>query len=364
MNKTLTISILLLTCGCYVSEELPADQDVWPYANPSAVQLDEQELLSLDRMLQDGEFDQIRGMIIIKDDQLVFENYYNSGSRNEIRPIGRGTFSILAVAFDLFIRDGYIQRIDEPIYKYLPEYEMIFEQDEQKQLITFEHLLTHRSGLVWNETIGSLNNDLSRMKQNADWVDYILSKPLEAPPGLRKVINNGSGHLLSRIFQNVLGAEDLKDYLHDNLFSPIGIERVEWLESPDGIPDGSAGLFMTTMDLTRIGYLLLHQGRWTDRQRVIATDWVVALGSEQVEVSTDYSLGYAWYLFSRTRNQMLSLSDNTFFLSGETGQSLYILPDRNMVICIMADNYYSSLFNPSFSVFVRILNTMEHQVVN
>lgn len=364
MSKFYLILLLWTTTSCYLSEELPEDQQVWLYDQPQSVGLNEGALLSLDADIKDGLFEEIRGMIIIKDGKLVFENYYNTGSRHELRPIGRGTFSIMALATGLLIDDGLIASVDDPIHSYLPEYASIFEEDPEKKEITFRHLLTHTSCLVWDETFGSFHNDVSEMKGNADWVKYILSKELEAPPGsLRIITNSGSGHLLSHIFQNLLD-EDLETFLRNRLFARIGIERLEWLRAPDGLPDGTSGLYMSTLDLTRVGYLMLMEGRWLDKKRILSADWIYTLSTEQVPVA-DYSYGYGWLLFSPSKSQSLSLPESsTFFLAGETGQNLYVIPERNMVICILADNFYGNLFNHSYRLFVRVLGASEPGTMN
>lgn len=364
INNVTHILIIFGFFSCYVGEELPPDQEVWEYAYPTKVGLDDRSLYELDSLVKEGLYSQINGIIIIKDDQLVFENYYNLSGRNEVRPVGRVTFSILTLALDLFIADGYIN-LDERIQTYLPEYEEIFKDDSLKKLVTVRHLIEFKSGLAWNESLG-IDNDLFNMKSQPDWVGYVLSKPMEAPPGLRTVINSGGGMILAKILQNQLENRSLLNYMHENLFSPIGINDVHWEESPNGTLNCSNGLFLKNIELTRIGYLMLNEGRWTNKRRVISRDWVLEITTEKSEVSNNYSFGYSWWLFSDPfNNNWIRLQENTtYFAAGESGQSLYVLPDKNMVICITAENQSVNFFNNSLGLFIKSLESLQPALTN
>lgn len=364
MNKGCYILLLALLSSCYIGEELPPDQQVWEYAYPTSVGLSDESLYATDQALKDESYGLINGMIIIKDDRLVFENYYNFNKRNEPVPVGRVTFSLLILTLDLFIEDGYIA-LNEPISSYLPTYKPLFDNDTLKQEITVKHIITNRSGLVWNETQPAAN-DLFMITNSDDWVRYILNKPMEAPPGLRSVINSGMGLVLAKILQNQLGDIALEDYLMEHFFSKLNIATVQWEKSPGGVLNGANGLSISTLDLTKIGYLMLNEGRWTDKQRVISRDWVLDITTVQSEEDANYSLGYSWWLFSDNfSSQWLGLSSNSsYFAAGERGQNLYVIPSENMVICITADNYNMNFFNYSLSLFVKSLESLQPALAN
>ena len=117
------VLIGIIISSCYVSEELPADQKAWGYDFPSSVGLSNSVLYTLDNQIDSRNYAEINGLIIIKDDKLVFENYYNGHSRASLHPIGRATTSIAALVLGLLIEQGYIANLDIPISNYLPEYQ-------------------------------------------------------------------------------------------------------------------------------------------------------------------------------------------------------------------------------------------------
>ena len=62
------------------------------------------------------------------------------------------------------IDDGYLISIKTPIADFLPEYEDVLSTDSLKKNITIEQLLTHRSGLSWDEIVSE--NDLNYLNLN------------------------------------------------------------------------------------------------------------------------------------------------------------------------------------------------------
>lgn len=369
MKKIMTILTLSFLSGCYLSEELPADQQVWKYGQPDAVGLDEEGLLELNSMISTGEYGSISGLIIIKNGRMVFENYYSQSSRSQINPIGKTTFAITTMLLNSFIADGYIPNLDAPIHPYLPEYASVFEQTPAKKDITFRHLLTHKSGLVWNESQVNMQrgtSDFMKMKQTADWTAYILNKKLDAIPGTRGTVNSASGIILMQIYQHLLGEESVQEYIKRKLLDPLSITDYKWDLTGTGLPDGATGLHLSTIDLTKIGYLVLLEGQWPGQNRVLDRDWVLETTAPQQEVTFDYSYGFGWWLFTDSFvERQLSETYRTLFLSGEAGQSLYVLPEEDIVICVMAENYYyGAVINPSLMIFLNSLRTTEPSSLN
>lgn len=52
----------------------------------------------------------------------------------------------------------------------------------------------------------------------------------------------------------------LADFAAKQLFTPLGISNFDWLRDPQGINAGGFGLYLTTRDMAKIGYLYLKGG--------------------------------------------------------------------------------------------------------
>lgn len=343
--------------SCLLGTEKPDDQDVWIYSLPEEVGLSDSLLLVLDENIKDEVYSNINSLIVIKEDQLVFENYYDLSFRSRLRSIGEASWPVLITALDLMQRDGFIDGIQQPIVDFLPEYTDLFDQEPEKREITIEHLLSNRSGLGWNQSqaLPPNLNDLIQMKNTNDWTEYVLSKPLEAPPGLRYVPNSGSGLVLARIMENAIES-DLLEYLNTELFQKIDIHEVVWDTDPAGTYDGGSGVSLLPLDHTKFGYLLLNGGRWK-RERIISQEWIFEMTDSRFAVTNSTNSGYGWWQFA---DGVLAVEENDlFFTYGGQGQQLYVIPHLQMVVTINGENVGQAFFNSSTFIFLAVLASLE-----
>ena len=60
----------------FSNENLAPHQQTWNYGLPNQFDLIDEDLIELDEAIRKDEFRNINALIIIKNDQLIFENYY------------------------------------------------------------------------------------------------------------------------------------------------------------------------------------------------------------------------------------------------------------------------------------------------
>lgn len=360
MNKLALLLLGTLISSCYLGEELPPDQEVWEYSSPAAVGMETGTLFELDDELMRGDFGFVKGMIIIKDDQLVFENYYDDETRADLQNMGRLSFSTIVLAMDIFIENQLIDSLEQPIYTFLPEYQNIFDADTIKKLITFHDILSNKIGLAWDET-GRVIDDYGQMKATEDWVKHILSKPRDTPlPGQRFSINAAGGIILARIMQNILEDQDLETYLQEHLFDKIGIRNIMWEKSPQGTINAANGLQLSAMDMTRIGYLMLLEGRWTEKRRVLNRDWIFDVSNSQTIFSNRINFGYGWKILTEEYKDEIGLSGtSTYYIDGGQGQGLFIIPEFKLILSITAENFFDNAESLSFALFLDTLQSLQ-----
>jgi CubicO group peptidase (beta-lactamase class C family) len=89
----------------------------------------------------------------------------------------------------------------------------------------------------------------------------------------------------------------LLEYAAEYLFKPLDI-RYHWKLTPTGLPDTEGGLYLSSRDLAKIGYLFLKNGRW-DGKQIVSVEWVKASVTPQVttgEGSAQYGyMGCPWF---------------------------------------------------------------------
>ncbi len=347
---------IVFLASCYANDELPRDQEIWGYANPAEVGLSESLLLNTDERIKNGDFFEVKSLIILKDDQIVFENYYDDSFRSQLRPLGFSTSILTVAALGEIINDGFIKSIDDPIYEYMPAYFNVFDAQPEKKEITIRHILTNRSGLVWTESnsLQSTSNDLYKMKNTSDWVSYVIKKDMEAPPGVRLVTNSAGNIILTSIMQFALGDVDLKEYITERILKPIQINEFVWEADPAGNLDGVTGLSTSDIDFVKIGYLFANYGLWK-RKRILNENWVYEMMSIKTNATVFYDTGFGWRSFSAELASYYGLGAEEIFISPvDFGQALFLVPRQNLVIMIYAQNYFYDFYSPTYNLFNEI----------
>ena len=364
MRLLIIFFLFILVSSCYVGEELPPDQEVWEYGHPSEGGLSAEELLSIDSAIQQNFYEAITGLIIIKNDRLVFENYYGLSERGRLKSIGEASLVFTVTAIGI-AQDLGLLTIDDPIHQYLPSYSSSFfgeEVDVRKRDITIRQLLVHRSGFAWNESVAPIfdnpDNNLNQMFASADWIEFILERPLDADPGLRYNFNSGTGSILAKIVENASN-QSFDGFLRDKLFNAINIDHFFISTDPIGNFDGGRGISVSLIDWSKFGYLMVNGGIWNGR-RVVDPNFVEEATTLQTELSPWFNIGYGWTFFGSIFENVFPFDVNEFyFTTGSIGQHLYVIPSHDMIVAIDAENFFFDFINPSLNLFAQITTAIQ-----
>jgi hypothetical protein len=142
-------------------------------------------------------------------------------------------------------------------------------------------------------------------------------------PGRRFLYCTALTHVMSGVLSRA-SRRSLLELSNRYLFGPLGIDRIQWKQDPNGYYFGGSELFMTPRDLAKFGLLFLNQGRWGSEQFVPA-EWVrESTRNHMAGIEADEDYGYWWWK---------TLTDEKgYYAAGWGGQRIIVLPRRNMVI--------------------------------
>lgn len=227
--------------------------------------------------------------------------------------------SITGMAIGLLVSEGELQVTDK-IDDIFSERKQLLRSLKSKG-VTVEHLLTMTSGVAFNE-MGAVSGN--------SWVKEFLNAGTEFTPGSKFSYNSMNSYMLSAIVTEKTGMTML-DYLKPRLFEPMGIERVFWETSPEGITKGGWGMFMRTEDMAKMGQLYLQKGRWKDQQ-LIPEEWVEESLKPHVATGEEGSSYYGYQLWLNGERE------GAFTFNGMLGQNVYCYPDINAVLVTNAGN--------------------------
>ena len=311
----------------------------WRTAEPAAVGFNAAAIARLQADIVGSTYGAIDGVLIVRNGYLVLETYRNwaSGNPHTLQSVTKSVTSLLVGI--LAERDARLQ-LDQAVLPLFPRYASIANVDHRKRALTVRHLLTMRTSMdFWEQPYpGSPLDQLNRSSD--DWVKFVLDRPMNGTPGSAWAYNSGAPIVMCGVIRELTG-EAVQQFARRTLFEPIGITGERWAQSSfDALPHCGGGLSLKPSDLARIGYLVLRNGRWRDRQ-ILSRAWLdastapVSRGSEVFFSSYNSAYGYYWWLFPRRRGG----SDTGVIAgSGSGGQWLFIVPELDLVVAIAASN--------------------------
>lgn len=279
---------------------------------------------------QDSDVD---GVVVVRNGYMVVDTAvypFEPGSRHIIYSC---TKSVVSALVGIAIDHGYIQDVEQPVLDFFPE-RTAANLAANKKAMTLEHVLTMSTGLKCQDSYLYRWRGLREMKQNKDWVQFVLDLPMLEEPGARFEYCNGASFLLSAIIQETTGMNALA-FANEHLFGPLGITDVQWLSNPQGITIGWSDLYMTPHDMAKVGYLYLNEGLW-DVEQVVSAEWVKASTREHIPATLEDGYGYQWWV-----------DDSGFYMAlGYAGQFIFVAPEKDMVVVFVSHLSDNDFYNP------------------
>jgi len=279
--------------------------------------------------------------LVARGDTLLYEKYYNGYERNSINASFSIAKSFTSALVGIAIDEGYIQSVDDPITKYLPEL-----RDSGFSSITIRHLLRMSSGIQYTDC-GFLWCDEPKTYFDPNLRNVALNVKIDQKPFQAFQYNNYHPLLLGMILERVTH-RPVGKYLEEKLWKPLGMEfPASWLidSQEDGFEKMEGGLTARAIDFLKFGSLFLHNGNWHGKQ-LIPERWVAESTQRDPLDGTRsktfyyrdmrlYNMYYKyfWWGFSKSNKTY------DFYALGNLGQYIYVCPSKNLVICRFGKEY-------------------------
>jgi CubicO group peptidase (beta-lactamase class C family) len=356
MPAILVAVLLLLKPLAAIAQVAPACgapaavNDGWQVAAPGGVGFEPATLCAIGPRFLSWTAANVHSVLVARHGKLVYERYFagedqlrgqsigivnfDAETKHDLRSI---TKSVTALVLGIELGKERIPDIDRSVMAQLPEYADL--RSPEKDKITLRHFLTMSQGLAWNEDLPYSNPANSEIQMNdaPDPVRYILSEPVETPPGSVYNYSGGSAAIITSLLHKATG-QMLDDLARKELFEPLGITDFEWRHLPSGEPNAASGLRMRPRDLAKIGQLVLNHGVWNGQQ-VVPANWIAAATSPQIAGQQLYFYGYQFWL---GRSFVHGREIDWAAGWGYGGQRLFIVPALDIVVLVHAGLYNSS----------------------
>lgn len=262
-------------------------------------------------------------LIIVHNGKVRLEKY-----AMDFGPDGRWTSFSVAKSFTstlvgAAIQDGYIKSIDDMVSDYIPDL-----KGSAYDNVTIAQLLTMTSGVAWNEDYADPNSDVARFNSHTAepgmdvTVSYMRQLQAEAEPGTKWVYKTGETNLIGVLASSATN-KPLAEYLSEKIWKPFGMQQdATWLLGSTGHEISGCCVQAATRDYARFGLFMLGGGIAGGKQ-VLPEGWITEATHKQVDIGVPgRGYGYQWW----------TLDDGAYMAQGIFGQSIFIDPNRQLVI--------------------------------
>jgi CubicO group peptidase (beta-lactamase class C family) len=282
-----------------------------------------------------------QALVIIKDDQIVYEKYYNGYTRDSIVTSFSSVKSINSALIGIAITEGLIGSVNDPWVQYLPEF-----KGRGLDEMTLRDLLMMSSGIQYVEDenlfplLGAPFSDDAKTYYYPDLRRLALNEVKHGaePVGETMHYNNYHPILEGMVLERVTGMP-VAAYLEQKIWQPLGMEYpASWsLDSQDtAFEKMESGLNVRAIDFARFGLLYLHSGAWNGEQ-IISEAWVKESTSPD---PTDQREWPYWPEYKRNGGyykyhwwgSIRPDGHHDFIAAGNLGQYVYVCPQKNLVI--------------------------------
>lgn len=306
--------------------------------NPEEVGFNQDSLNVLDNLIDNFEQRDYRALIVIKDNKLAIEYYYNSFWRNHIHDIRSAGKSITSLLLGVAIQEGYIDSLSQDVFSFFPKekYPSINRDYKKVKII---HLLNMVSGLDADSDNYNTPGNAGHWIAKDEWVNYLLSIPLSSKPNEKWVYADINAVLIGAIIEEKSGMS-LRDFANKYVFEPLEIKEFYWYTNPANQTGGAGNLYLSALDFTKLGYLVINEGKWGEKQ-IINPDYVKRLIHINSNAIGDYNpladgYGMLWY---KSKRKFGTEEVEYLWASGNGGNHLVVVPRKNMVITMTAGAY-------------------------
>lgn len=299
---------------------------------------------SFDKFLEERE---TTSFIVIKDNKIVFEKYYNGYHRESINTSFSMAKVITSILVGIAIDEGKINGVHDLVTDYLPEMKSNIEYP-----ITIRHLLTMSSGLELNENHIFFWQDGPLIYYHPQIKKRALERKSRIKPGEVWEYNGYNSQLLGIILERATG-KTISKYAEEKLWIPMGAEfKASWSlgGAEEGFEKMESGFNARSIDFAKIGSIFLNSGMWNGKQ-IVSSKWV----SESTSPSffnirawgDNRYFGYKWW-------GILDGNQKVYYAPGHLGQYIYVNPAERIVI-VRNGKGYGDLYRHQWITLMNLL---------
>ena len=258
--------------------------------------------------------------VIIKNDSIWFENYYDGFDENSKSNSFSIAKSYVSGLMQKAIEQGHIKSLEQPVGDYFPEF-----SEGKAAKMTVGDLSTMSSGTNWDEAYYSPLSITTRAYFDDNLEKVILGLKMDDEPGQKFKYASGDTQLLAMVIEKATGKK-LYDYLSESFWKPLGSENSTLWQVDSEANDlvkAYCCIASNAKDFARYGRLFKDHGKWNGKQ-ILDSAFVAKSIVPRFPDGPEY--GYGWWLIQDYNGK------DFFMMRGHLGQYVIVQPEDNVII--------------------------------
>jgi CubicO group peptidase (beta-lactamase class C family) len=311
----------------------------WKVVQPAAQNMDSMMLLQADMVIRTTQ-PAIRGILVSRNGQIVFQKYYGIFNGDSLFNIWSLTKSVMSTLVGIALQRKEIDSLQQKVYTLMPP-QVVADVNESVKEVTVNNLLNMTSGFSWNRP--GTKEPMNRYEE----IDKIFASPTSSKPGVVFAYDGANSHAISLMLNKVTGIPADR-YAEKHLFKQLGIKNYQWERDKAGNPLGSEGLHLNAKELAKIGYLYLRNGKWENKQ-ILPADYIQKATTIQNKGGSPGNDGYGFFWWVGAKD--------TYYGLGTGGQVLAVTPSLGLVTVIISDpnNPHADLNKPKQIIYDYVI---------
>ena len=314
-------------------------------------------LVALAEEIADGQHGRINSLLVVHQDELLFESYFMKGRVDLPHPQASATKTYTAMALGRAIQLGLLTMadLDKPLISFFDDLDPAL-LAEGAELITLHNALTMTTGVrIFEEQAEDFRENPEQIKGRKQ-IQALLDHSAPITTESQSFLYGQDGPELVMQVIDAVAPGSARDFVEDELLAKMGIsyeylnERgityYDWRSCPNGLLGASSEATMTSRDMVKWGILIANKGKWNGEQLIPkayidrATSMIVDTGDDDIfgggpDVSNQ---GYGYFMW----NADLRRGDKSYSstsASGGGGQYIILIDALDLVVVSTASEW-------------------------
>lgn len=300
-------------------KEFPSRKIEKGTAQPWAISKQYNQIKATDTLAKTHKKLQTIAYLIIKNDSIWHESYFDFGNKNSLSNSFSMAKSVVSAAMGKAIMEGKIKSLDQKVTDFYPELKGKFAKE-----VTVGDLSSMASGLSWDEKYYSPLSIVTRAYFDDQLKEVILGLEINEKPGQQFKYLSGSTQLLTMVIEKAVKMP-VATYVSEKFWKPMGAENEALWQidhEKNGIEKGYCCIASNARDFARFGKLYLQNGQWNGQQ-ILPEAFIKKSVNPRFPDAPEY--GYGWWLHNIKGKKV-------FYMRGHLGQFVIVIPQDKVII--------------------------------